>query len=66
MGDCKVRHDVYEYSSSNGSFKALFSDCVKREFGENKVVFIDGDCLVCTVQPLRSKESLKLAGHTFS
>lgn len=60
----KTKHEVYEVVI-NGS-QHLFSDGVKREFGENKVVFVDGHQIFASVQPLRTTDGLKRVGHLYS
>jgi hypothetical protein len=60
----KTKHDVYEIVI-NGS-KHLFSDGVKRDFGENKVVFVDGHQILASVQPLHTTDGLKCIGHLYA
>lgn len=58
-------HDVYEYKATVGGM--FFSDGVKREFGENKIVFTEdrGEIFSC-VMPLNSTDGLILVGHCYS
>lgn len=60
----KSKFDVYEHDC-NGS-KCLFSEGVKREFGENKLVFVDGHQILASVQPLQDSDGLKLIGYLYA
>ena len=60
----KQKFDVYEYEY-NGS-KSHYSAGVKRDFGENRVVFVDGHQILCSVQPLQDANGLKLVGHLYA
>ncbi len=60
----KEKHDVYQYEH-NGS-KTLFSRGVKREFGENRVVFVDGHQVLSSVMPLQDAGGLELIGYLYA
>ncbi len=47
-----MKYNVYEAEYEDGS-KTLFSDGVKREFGENHVIFVEGHQIFCSVMPLK-------------
>lgn len=57
------KFDVYEYEY-NG-MKSYYSRGVEREFGENRVVFVDGMQIICSVQPLNDANGLKLIGYMY-
>lgn len=61
----KEKHDVYQYVAENGS-KHLFSRGIEREFGENRVVFVDGHQVLASVQPLHDANGLDLIGYLYS
>lgn len=65
MCDDKEKHDVYEYITRDG-ISHFFSKGVKREFGENKVVFVDGHQVFASVMPLHTSNGLKLVGHLYT
>lgn len=56
------KFNVYEYKSSAGS-STLFSKGVTREFGENKVVFVDGHQIIASVMPLHDSNGLDKIGY---
>lgn len=58
------KFDVYEYEHKG--MKSHYSKGVQREFGENKVVFVDGHQILCSVQPLQDANGLKLIGHLYA
>lgn len=60
----KTKFDVYEYNGDGLS--CFFSRGVSREFGENKVVFVDGMQLIASVQPLHSSKGLDLIGYLYA
>ena len=59
----KEKFDLYEYDHKGS--KCLFSKGVAREFGVNKVVFVDGHQILASVQPLQDPNGLKLIGHLY-
>ncbi len=61
----KKKYDVYQYQTDEGSV-SLYSDGVKRDFGENKVVFIGSKQVVASVQPLYDPFGLELVGHLYT
>ena len=61
----KTKHDVYKYKPKQGSV-CFFSDGVKREFGENKVIFTEGHQIVSSVQPLHDSGGLELVGYCYT
>jgi len=60
----KIKFNVYEYDCKEG--KSLFSEGVKREFGENKVVIVDGHQIIAIVKPLQDSGGLKLIGYLYA
>tara|TARA_R110000850_G_C9996087_1_gene467939 strand:- start:2503 stop:2727 length:225 start_codon:yes stop_codon:yes gene_type:complete len=58
----KQKHDVYGYEMKGGSI-SFYSKGVTREFGENRIVFVDGHQMLASVQPLQDSNGLKLMGH---
>ena len=63
--DEKVKHNVYSYKMKGGSI-SFFSEGVTREFGENRVIFVDGRQVLSSVQPLHDKNGLTLAGYLYA
>jgi hypothetical protein len=59
----KQKFDVFEYEF-NGS-RSHFSSGVAREFGENKIVFVDGHQILVCVQPLQGSGGLTLVGYLY-
>ena len=55
------KFDVYKYDADG--IVTLFSKGIKREFGQNKVVFTDGHQIFGVVMPLHDSEGLELIGH---
>ena len=56
----QIKHKVYKSKEDNPWF---FSDCVKREFGQNKIIRLnDGTSVVSAVQPLHDKSELIVCG----
>jgi hypothetical protein len=60
----KQKFYVYEYEHKGS--KSHYSKGVKRDFGENRVVFVDGHQILCSVQPLHDANGLKLIGHLYA
>jgi hypothetical protein len=63
--DKKQKHDVYGYKMESGSI-SFFSNGVKREFGENRLVFVDGHQVIASVQPLHDSNRLELMGYMYT
>ena len=57
-----IKYDVYEYKPKVGS-STLFSKGVSRDFGENRVVFVEGHQFVASVMPLHDSNGLKKIGY---
>lgn len=59
------KHDVYELVI-NGS-RHLFSDGVKRVFGENRIVFVEGGGqMLASVHPRHTTDGLKRIGFLYA
>ena len=58
----EIKHDVYEYNPKVGS-STLFSKGVSRDFGENRVVFVEGHQFIASVMPLHDSNGLTKIGY---
>jgi hypothetical protein len=63
MKDTKKKYEVYGYIVNNS--QALFSKGVTRDFGENRIVFVDGLQILANVQPLHDANGLDLVGYLY-
>ncbi len=55
------KFDVYEYKV--GGVSTLFSRGVSRDFGENRVVFVDSHQIIASVLPLQDSNGLEKIGY---
>ena len=62
--DKKKKFDVYE--SEHNGLKNHYSRGVTRVFGENKLVFVNGHQILCSVQPMHDSKGLKLIGYLYA
>ena len=59
------KYEVYFYLDKDSTYH-FFSEGVRRQFGENKVIRTEDESFMASVMPLQDKHGLELIGHIYA